>query len=209
MQQQHGNIIRSRPVLQPRLARSGCWPALRSRTASVRCNASTSSPFKIKLMHPVKVADADERPLLVFLPGTDGTGQAITPQLPGLLDAGYDVRCTMQHWTLSWTSKLRVQGVRPSTTEHSRAAAHVRNEDSTAPHGQTAGAQMFDTAEDLALFNRTCALGACHSTPALWSHALPQPTLWSHAFAVPTAPVVLFLLPADDPLLQDVVHSSR
>eukprot|EP00882_Tetradesmus_deserticola_P010678 GHRQ01011279.1.p1 GENE.GHRQ01011279.1~~GHRQ01011279.1.p1 ORF type:complete len:212 (+),score=36.32 GHRQ01011279.1:431-1066(+) len=92
MQQQHGNIIRSRPVLQPRLARSGCWPALRSRTASVRCNASTSSPFKIKLMHPVKVADADERPLLVFLPGTDGTGQAITPQLPGLLDAGYDVR---------------------------------------------------------------------------------------------------------------------
>ncbi|WIA33448.1 hypothetical protein OEZ86_006580 [Tetradesmus obliquus] len=48
--------------------------------------------MQIKLLHPVKVADADQRPLLVFLPGTDGTGQAITPQLPGLLEAGYDVR---------------------------------------------------------------------------------------------------------------------
>ena len=32
-------------------------------------------------------------PALYFLPaGTDGTGQAITPQLPGLLAAGYDIR---------------------------------------------------------------------------------------------------------------------
>lgn len=48
--------------------------------------------LQIQLLHPVKVADADTRPLLVFLPGTDGTGQAITPQLPGLLAAGYDIR---------------------------------------------------------------------------------------------------------------------
>ncbi|KAF6260587.1 hypothetical protein COO60DRAFT_1625641 [Scenedesmus sp. NREL 46B-D3] len=92
MQQHHCNIIGSRSRMHARLARSGCWPAPRSRAASTRCYASTSSPFKIKLMNPVKVADADRRPLLVFLPGTDGTGQAIMPQLPGLLGAGYDVR---------------------------------------------------------------------------------------------------------------------
>lgn len=31
--------------------------------------ASHNSPFKVQLLHPVKVPDADTRPLLVFLPG--------------------------------------------------------------------------------------------------------------------------------------------
>jgi len=91
---------------------------------------------QIRLLHPAKPENAEERPLLVFLPvrgreqvvgvttadppllliaaaptpltspfthqhpkpqpthnqGTDGTGQAILPQVPGLLSAGFDVR---------------------------------------------------------------------------------------------------------------------
>ena len=46
----------------------------------------------MRLLHPARPEGADARPLLVFLPGTDGTGQAILPQLPGLLRAGWDVR---------------------------------------------------------------------------------------------------------------------
>ncbi|KAI8467052.1 MAG: hypothetical protein J3K34DRAFT_472042 [Monoraphidium minutum] len=51
------------------------------------------SPFQVRLLHPVKMEDAEQRPLLVYLPGTDGTGQAILPQVPNLIKAGFDVRC--------------------------------------------------------------------------------------------------------------------
>lgn len=37
----------------------------------------------------------EDGPLLVYLPGTDGTGNAIAPQLPGLVEAGFDVRYDM------------------------------------------------------------------------------------------------------------------
>lgn len=119
--------------------------------------ASHSSPFKVQLLHPVKVADADTRPLLVFLPGdqaaqlqleptpaaaeaqsvmspmsccpwrragTDGTGQAITPQLPGLLAAGYDIRLvpwldvtagSSGAWVLTQRSTTRCQRLRSHT----------------------------------------------------------------------------------------------
>lgn len=33
-----------------------------------------------------------EKPILVYLPGTDGTGNALRPQLASLLGAGFDVR---------------------------------------------------------------------------------------------------------------------
>eukprot|EP00877_Chromochloris_zofingiensis_P003357 jgi/Chrzof1/13021/Cz07g16210.t1 len=62
------------------------------RRSGLVCTAS-SSPFKVQLLHPVKLENAQDRPLLIYLPGTDGTGQAITPQLPALLQAGYDIRC--------------------------------------------------------------------------------------------------------------------
>eukprot|EP00850_Spirogloea_muscicola_P017443 SM000150S01702 [mRNA] locus=s150:170806:176778:+ [translate_table: standard] len=35
----------------------------------------------------------DRRPLLVYVPGMDGTGQTVRPQLTGLNDAGYDIAC--------------------------------------------------------------------------------------------------------------------
>lgn len=39
---------------------------------------------------------------LVYFSGTDGTGQAITPQLPGLTAAGYDVRCLYMPLANRW-----------------------------------------------------------------------------------------------------------
>ena len=47
---------------------------------------------QITLTQPVAVEPAEGRPLLVYLPGTDGTGNAIAPQLPGLVGAGFDIR---------------------------------------------------------------------------------------------------------------------
>ena len=45
------------------------------------------------LLRPVQLAaPSGDRPLLVYLPGSDGTGASITPQLPGLHEAGFDVR---------------------------------------------------------------------------------------------------------------------
>jgi len=42
---------------------------------------------------PVQLAaPSGDRPLLLYLPGSDGTGASITPQLPGLMEAGFDVR---------------------------------------------------------------------------------------------------------------------
>jgi hypothetical protein len=49
-----------------------------------------------KLLRPVAVAEPSERPLLVYFPGSDGTGCSIAPQLQGLLDAGWDVRCALR-----------------------------------------------------------------------------------------------------------------
>lgn len=43
--------------------------AVRNRRRRLVVAASHTSPFKVQLLHPVKVADADTRPLLVFLPG--------------------------------------------------------------------------------------------------------------------------------------------
>ncbi|GBF88231.1 alpha beta-hydrolase [Raphidocelis subcapitata] len=67
------------------------WHHRLARRPAVTCRASTS-PFQVRLLHPARPDGAEGRPLLVFLPGTDGTGQAILPQLPGLLKAGWDVR---------------------------------------------------------------------------------------------------------------------
>ena len=45
------------------------------------------------LLRPVQVAaPSGDRPVLVYLPGSDGTGASVTPQLPGLHEAGFDVR---------------------------------------------------------------------------------------------------------------------
>ena len=72
---------------------------------------------QVTLVRPVAVEKPDQKPLLVYLPGnitspmllgqgylalkanssapagTDGTGNSITPQLPGLVGAGFDIRC--------------------------------------------------------------------------------------------------------------------
>ena len=45
------------------------------------------------LLRPVQLAaPSGARPLLLYLPGSDGTGASVTPQLPGLMEAGFDVR---------------------------------------------------------------------------------------------------------------------
>ncbi|KAK9831878.1 hypothetical protein WJX81_004455 [Elliptochloris bilobata] len=46
-----------------------------------------------RLIRPVAIAESSDRPVLVYFPGSDGTGCSIAPQLQGLLDAGWDVRC--------------------------------------------------------------------------------------------------------------------
>ncbi|KAF8058058.1 acyltransferase-like protein [Scenedesmus sp. PABB004] len=82
--------------LQARRGLAAAWrrrTALRPQRGAAVVVRASSSPFKVRLLHPVRpLPDGETRPLLLFLPGTDGTGQAITPQLPGLLTAGYDVR---------------------------------------------------------------------------------------------------------------------
>lgn len=50
---------------------------------------------------PLQQQDALQRPLLVYLSGTDGTGQAIQRHVPGLEAAGYDVRCVGAVWQAS------------------------------------------------------------------------------------------------------------
>lgn len=45
------------------------------------------------LLRPVQLAaPSNDHPLLVYLPGSDGTGASVTPQLPSLYAAGFDVR---------------------------------------------------------------------------------------------------------------------
>ena len=64
-------------------------------SALVRQNAAPADVPK--LIRPVAIAETSERPLLVYFPGSDGTGCSIAPQLQGLLDAGWDVRCVVSH----------------------------------------------------------------------------------------------------------------
>ncbi|KAA6424328.1 MAG: alpha beta hydrolase [Trebouxia sp. A1-2] len=47
---------------------------------------------KVSLVRPVAVEKSTHKPLLLYLPGTDGTGNSIIPQLPGLVGAGFDIR---------------------------------------------------------------------------------------------------------------------
>jgi hypothetical protein len=47
-------------------------------------SASHNSPFKVQLLHPVKVSDADTRPLLVFLPGRHSHTR-INPAFPSCI----------------------------------------------------------------------------------------------------------------------------
>ncbi|KAG2447181.1 hypothetical protein HYH02_007924 [Chlamydomonas schloesseri] len=50
--------------------------------------------FRVQLIQPTGVARAEDcDKLLVYLPGTDGTGQAILPQIPALRSQGYDTWC--------------------------------------------------------------------------------------------------------------------
>ncbi|KXZ48759.1 hypothetical protein GPECTOR_25g343 [Gonium pectorale] len=59
--------------------------------------------LQVQLIQPTDVEDSEAcDKLLVYLPGTDGTGQAILPQIPSLRRLGYDVtlllRQLLQHW---------------------------------------------------------------------------------------------------------------
>ncbi|KAJ9531873.1 hypothetical protein QJQ45_022012, partial [Haematococcus lacustris] len=47
---------------------------------------------QLRLIHPADPPGPTNK-LLVYLPGTDGTGQAVLPQIPGLHAAGFDVYC--------------------------------------------------------------------------------------------------------------------
>ncbi|KAL0028357.1 hypothetical protein WJX77_001655 [Trebouxia sp. C0004] len=47
---------------------------------------------KVSLVRPVALENSKHKPLLLYLPGTDGTGNSIIPQLPGLVGAGFDIR---------------------------------------------------------------------------------------------------------------------
>ncbi|MCO5549045.1 hypothetical protein L7F22_002511 [Adiantum nelumboides] len=54
----------------------------------------SSSYNSICLLSPYTVSlECSHRPLLVYAPGMDCTGQGIIRQLPSLVDAGYDIRC--------------------------------------------------------------------------------------------------------------------
>ncbi|KAI5081027.1 hypothetical protein GOP47_0004210, partial [Adiantum capillus-veneris] len=54
----------------------------------------SSSYSSISLLSPYKFSsECSYRPLLVYAPGMDCTGQGIIRQLPYLVDAGYDIRC--------------------------------------------------------------------------------------------------------------------
>eukprot|EP00198_Chlamydomonas_reinhardtii_P000144 XP_001689479.1 acetyltransferase/acyltransferase [Chlamydomonas reinhardtii] len=51
-------------------------------------------PPQVQLIQPTGVARSEDcDKLLVYLPGTDGTGQAILPQIPALRSQGYDTWC--------------------------------------------------------------------------------------------------------------------
>lgn len=53
---------------------------------------STSSRC-VTLLNPCKHSRDSKRPLLVYVPGMDCTGQGISKQLPYLIASGYDIRC--------------------------------------------------------------------------------------------------------------------
>ncbi|PNW88163.1 hypothetical protein CHLRE_01g017100v5 [Chlamydomonas reinhardtii] len=79
-------------------------PAPRSRVHAPVVARSSASPlggilgpsptFRVQLIQPTGVARSEDcDKLLVYLPGTDGTGQAILPQIPALRSQGYDTWC--------------------------------------------------------------------------------------------------------------------
>ncbi|EIE26428.1 alpha/beta-hydrolase [Coccomyxa subellipsoidea C-169] len=49
--------------------------------------------MQVQLLNPVATDRLGQLPPLVYCPGSDGTGNSIAPQLPGLTAAGFDVRC--------------------------------------------------------------------------------------------------------------------
>ncbi|KAK9916210.1 hypothetical protein WJX75_000066 [Coccomyxa subellipsoidea] len=49
--------------------------------------------MSVQLLNPVATDKLGRLPPLVYCPGSDGTGNSIAPQLPGLTAAGFDVRC--------------------------------------------------------------------------------------------------------------------
>ncbi|KAK9823578.1 hypothetical protein WJX72_003968 [[Myrmecia] bisecta] len=59
----------------------------------LQVTASSAPQPQVSLLQPVPVDASASKPLLVYFSGTDGTGNAIAPQLPGLIAAGFDVRC--------------------------------------------------------------------------------------------------------------------
>lgn len=68
------------------------WSASRESRRRPICSAGNPRPQVRLLRPPIDHQERPDKPLLVYLPGTDGTGQSLLPQLPGLLDLGYDVR---------------------------------------------------------------------------------------------------------------------
>ena len=66
-----------------------------------RCCVSRQLPaccVQLILLRPIQLAaPSNDRPLLVYLPGSDGTGASVTPQLSSLYAAGFDVRCSRGH----------------------------------------------------------------------------------------------------------------
>ena len=61
---------------------------------------------QVQLLNPVATEKLGRLPLLVYIPGSDGTGNSIAPQLPGLTAAGFDVRCGLL--PAAWSSLLPV-----------------------------------------------------------------------------------------------------
>lgn len=55
-------------------------------------SATTAVQDQVQLVQQDGIGADLEKPILVYLPGTDGTGNALRPQLASLLGAGFDVR---------------------------------------------------------------------------------------------------------------------
>ena len=71
-------------------------PATPAHHPLVRPLLTLSRVPQLILLRPVQLAaPSGDRPLLLYLPGSDGTGASVTPQLPGLMEAGFDIRCAL------------------------------------------------------------------------------------------------------------------
>ncbi|KAK9841300.1 hypothetical protein WJX74_003515 [Apatococcus lobatus] len=128
------------PRTLPRFAHAVSEPLpCRSRQkprASSKRQASTVSQSAcgstLRLLQPTAVEQGQDKPLLLYLPSTDGTGNSLSPQLPGLVALGFDVRTLYipsgdrSDWNdlLSCTSKL----LREALAERGQQAAVVVGE---------------------------------------------------------------------------------